>query len=144
MRLQIVLSTTNLSYSFVCQYVTFEARWQLKLMLGQTSNYYSCCYWNVKIVLAHNIISLLAAYNTLQRADIISVSEKYLDFTTDDKGIIICTFLITFSGLFRKSMSNIFFDIFKIAVSKLKKLHQKLKWWKKTRNPKMKNLHPLK
>ena len=49
------------------------------------SNYFSCCHWHVKSILTHNKISLLTAYNTFQRFDIICISETYLDSLVDNK-----------------------------------------------------------
>ena len=40
----------------------------------KTSNYFSCCHWNVISILAHNKISLLKAYNIVQKFDIICTS----------------------------------------------------------------------
>ena len=51
----------------------------------KASNYFSCCRWNVNSILAHNKISLLTAYNIVQKFDIICISEKYLESTVDDK-----------------------------------------------------------
>ena len=62
----------------------------LKPTLGlqkNPSNYFSCCHWNVSSILAHNKISLLTAYNTVQKFDIICISETYLDSTVDNKTI---------------------------------------------------------
>ena len=51
----------------------------------KTSNYFSCCHWNANSTLAHYKISLLTAYNIVQKFDIICISETYLDSTVDDK-----------------------------------------------------------
>ena len=51
------------------------------------SNYFSCCHWNANSILAHNKISLLTAYNIVQKLDIICISETYLDSTVYDKTI---------------------------------------------------------
>ena len=49
----------------------------------RTSNYFSSCHWNVNSNLAQNQISLLTAYNIVQKFDIICISETYLDSTVD-------------------------------------------------------------
>ena len=62
----------------------------LKPTLGlqkKTLNYFSCCHWNANSILAHNKISLLTAYNIVQKFDVICISETYLDSTVDDKTI---------------------------------------------------------
>ena len=59
----------------------------LTLGLQKTSNYFSCCHWNVNSILAHNKISLLTAYNIVWKFNIICISETYLDSTVDDKTI---------------------------------------------------------
>ena len=41
--------------------------------------YFSCCHWNVNILLAHNKISLLTAYNTTHQYDVICISETFRD-----------------------------------------------------------------
>ena len=33
----------------------------------RTSNYFSCCHWNVNSIMAHNKLPLQAAYNTLHK-----------------------------------------------------------------------------
>ena len=49
-----------------------------------TSNYFSCCHWNVNSIMAHNILSLLSAYNTLHKFDVTCISETYLDKADHD------------------------------------------------------------
>ena len=53
----------------------------------KTSNYFSCCHWNVNSILAHNKMSLLTAYNIVQKFEIICISETYLDSTVDNKTV---------------------------------------------------------
>ena len=53
----------------------------------KSSNYFSCCHWNVSRILGHDKISLLTAYNIVQTFDIIFISKTYLDSTVDDKMI---------------------------------------------------------
>ena len=36
---------------------------------------YSCCHWNLNSILAHNKLSLIKPYNTVQKYDIICISE---------------------------------------------------------------------
>ena len=50
----------------------------------RTSNYFSCCHWNVNSIMAHNKLSLLSAYNTLHKLDVICISETYLDKSADN------------------------------------------------------------
>ena len=38
-----------------------------------------CFQWNVNSILAHNKLSLLEAYNTIHKYDILCISETYLD-----------------------------------------------------------------
>ena len=67
----------------------------------KTSNYFSCCHWNANSILAQNDISLLTAYNTVKKLDIICISETYLDSTVDDK-----TIELTGYNLIRAHYSN--------------------------------------
>ena len=49
---------------------------------------FSICYWNLNSMTAHNFekINLLEAYNTINKFDIICLSESYLDsFRASDK-----------------------------------------------------------
>ena len=39
----------------------------------------SCCHWNVNSIVAHNKLSLTIAYNTVQKVDVIYISETYLN-----------------------------------------------------------------
>ena len=55
----------------------------------RTSNYFSCCHWNVNSILAHNKLSLLSAYNTLHKFDVICISETYLDRSADNDALSI-------------------------------------------------------
>ena len=54
-----------------------------------TSNYFSCCHWNVNSIMAHNILSLLSAYNTLHKFDVTCISETYLDKSADHDALSI-------------------------------------------------------
>ena len=50
---------------------------------------FSLCHWNVNSLLAHTKISLLAAYNSIYRYDIIYISESFFDSTiSDDDNIL--------------------------------------------------------
>ena len=40
---------------------------------------FSCFHWNVNSILAHNKSSLLEAYNTVHKYNILCISETYLD-----------------------------------------------------------------
>ena len=48
------------------------------------SNYFSCCHWNMNIIMARNKFFLISAYNSLHKYDIIFILESYLDNTADD------------------------------------------------------------
>ena len=37
------------------------------------SNYFPCCHWNVNHIMVHNKLSLISAYNTLHKYDIIYI-----------------------------------------------------------------------
>ena len=43
--------------------------------------FFSCFHWNLNSILAHNKLSLLEAYNTIHKYDILCISETYLDFS---------------------------------------------------------------
>ena len=47
------------------------------------SSYFLLCHWNANSILAHNKLSLLAAYNITYKYDIICVSETYLNSPVD-------------------------------------------------------------
>ena len=64
----------------------------------KTSNYFSCCPWNANSILGHNKISLLTAYHTVRRFNIICISETYLDSTVDDKTIEITGYNLIRAG----------------------------------------------
>ena len=51
----------------------------------RTSNYFSCCHWNVNSITAHNKLSLLSEYNTY----VICISEIYLDKSADNDALSI-------------------------------------------------------
>ena len=68
----------------------------LKPTLGRQknpSNYFSCCSSNANSILAHNKISSLTAYHTVQRFNVICIAETYLDLTVDDKTIEITGYI---------------------------------------------------
>ena len=56
--------------------------------------YFSCCHWNVNSIMAHNKLSLLSAYNTLHKFDVICISETYLDKSADDDALSIDSYNI--------------------------------------------------
>ena len=47
------------------------------------TNYFSCYHWIVNSIMAHNKLSLLSAYNTFHKYDVICISETYLDKSAD-------------------------------------------------------------
>ena len=55
----------------------------------RTSNYFSCCHWNGNSIMAHNKLSLLSAYNTHHKFDVICISETYLDKSVDNDALSI-------------------------------------------------------
>ena len=55
----------------------------------RTSNFFSCCHWNVNSILAHNKLSLLSVYSTLHKFDVIYISETYLDKAADNDALSI-------------------------------------------------------
>ena len=48
-----------------------------------------CCHWNVNSTLAHNKLSLIIAYNTVQKFDIICISETYLNSSVNENLLLI-------------------------------------------------------
>ena len=55
----------------------------------RTSNYLSCCHWNVNSIMAQNKVSLLLVYNTFHKFDVICISETYLDKSADNDALSI-------------------------------------------------------
>ena len=51
---------------------------------SKNSKYFSYCHWNGNSILAHDKLSLLAAYNSTQDYDTICISETYLDSSIDE------------------------------------------------------------
>ena len=49
----------------------------------------SCCHWNVNIILAHNKLSLIIAYSTVQKLDIICILETYLNSSINENLLLI-------------------------------------------------------
>ena len=49
----------------------------------------SCCHWNVNIILPHNKLSLIIAYSTVQKLDIICISETYLKSSVNEDFLLI-------------------------------------------------------
>ena len=49
----------------------------------------SCCHWNVNNILAHNKLSLIIAYNTVQKFDIICILETYLNSSVNENLLLI-------------------------------------------------------
>ena len=45
---------------------------------------FSCCHWNVNSILAHDKLSLIKLYNTVQKYDIICISETFLDSSANE------------------------------------------------------------
>ena len=50
------------------------------------ARFFSCFHWNVNSILAHNRLSLLEAYNTVHKYDILCISESYLDSSVSVDG----------------------------------------------------------
>ena len=48
-----------------------------------------CCHWDVNSILAHNKLSLIIAYNTVQKFDIISILETYLNSSVNENLLLI-------------------------------------------------------
>ena len=53
------------------------------------SKCFSCCHWNANSILAHNKLSLLAAYNSVLNYDLICLTETYLDSAIDPNNLLI-------------------------------------------------------
>ena len=51
--------------------------------------YFSCCLWNINSLLAHNKISVLAAYNTIHQYHVICVLETFFDSSVSLDGHIL-------------------------------------------------------
>ena len=39
----------------------------------QSTNFFSCCHWNINSILAHRKLSLLTAYNVIYKRDVICI-----------------------------------------------------------------------
>ena len=90
------IGTRNCRYlNFINYKVTLKPTLSLQ---KKTSNYFSCCPWNANSILGHNKISLLTAYHTVRRFNIICISETYLDSTVDDKTIEITGYNLIRAG----------------------------------------------
>ena len=50
---------------------------------------FSCCHWNVNSILAHDKLSLIKSYNTVQKYDIICISETFLDSSANKSSLLI-------------------------------------------------------
>ena len=48
-----------------------------------------CCHWNVNSILAHNKLFLITTYNTVQKSDIICISETYLNSSVNENLLLI-------------------------------------------------------
>ena len=55
----------------------------------RASNNVSCCHWNVNSIMAHKKLSLVSAYNTLHKFDVICISETFLDKSADNDALSI-------------------------------------------------------
>ena len=49
----------------------------------------SCCHWNVNSILVHNKLSLVIGYNTVQKFDVICISETYLKASVNENLLLI-------------------------------------------------------
>ena len=52
------------------------------------TRFFTCLHWNINSTLAHNKLTLLQAYNTIQYYDILCISEIYLDSSISNDGTI--------------------------------------------------------
>ena len=50
---------------------------------------FSCCHWNANSILAHDKLSLIKSYNTVQKYDIIYISETFLDSSVNENTFLI-------------------------------------------------------
>ena len=50
---------------------------------------FSCCHWNVNSILAYDKLSLTKSYNTVQKYDIICISETFLDSSANESSCLI-------------------------------------------------------
>ena len=50
---------------------------------------FSCCHWNVNSILAHDKLSLIKSHNTVQKYDIICISETFLDSSANESSLLI-------------------------------------------------------
>ena len=48
-----------------------------------------CCHRNVNSIIAHDKLSLIKSYSTVQTYDIICVSETYLDSSANENSLLI-------------------------------------------------------
>ena len=64
----------------------------------RASNNVSCCHWNVNSIMAHKKLSLLSAYNTLHKFDVICISETYLDKSANNDALSIDGYNIIKAG----------------------------------------------
>ena len=53
----------------------------------RTSNYFSCCHWKENKIMAQKKLSLLSAYSTLHKFDVICISETYLHKSADNDAL---------------------------------------------------------
>ena len=50
---------------------------------------FSCCHRNVNSILAHDKLSLIKSYNTVQKYNIICISETFLDSSANEISLLI-------------------------------------------------------
>ena len=60
----------------------------LKSIQGQREKC-SCCHWNVNSILAHEKLSLIKSYNTVQKYNIICMLENFLDSSANEISLLI-------------------------------------------------------
>ena len=53
------------------------------------TRFFTYLHWNINSILAHNKLTLLQAYNTIQYYDILYISETYLDSSVSNDGTIL-------------------------------------------------------
>ena len=50
---------------------------------------FSYCHWNVNSILVHDKLSLIESYNTVQKYDIVCISETFFESSANDNSLLI-------------------------------------------------------
>ena len=79
-----------MSFALLALYPFYHTQWRLELNPGpkrKAAQTLSVCHWNLNSICAHNFtkLSLLRAYVSVHKFDIICLSETYLDSSIDDE-----------------------------------------------------------